>query len=442
MVTLGMKSAPWFFFTFSLGCALTTTAAEPSAIQARLLAREAHAAREAQNFPVFLRKIEEAVSLRPDYPRLLVNLAEAQVVNERPDDAIATLNRLAALGTHSPVDKAAAFTPLRERPDFKAVVTRLEANLAPVGEGEIAFSVPGMTGIIEGIAWREKTREFFFGDVHHRTIWVRAADGKVRRFTEADEALPGVFGIAIDEARGTLWAAVSGVSVMSGADPKIRDSAGLAEFDLETGKLRGVKSVVRDGLPHALGDLAIAPDGSVFATDSMAPMLWRLAPGEASVSLFVENSEFVSLQGLAFTADGTALFVADHSSGLLRVDISTRVVRRLDTPPDTTLIGIDGLTVGPNGDLLAVQNGVRPLRVLQVELTPGGDGVANITVLESGHLSMGAPALGCLSGGNFFFIGNSGWSRFEELDPKPTAPRPVPIFRTKLQSAAPAAKKR
>jgi len=437
-----MKPALRLFFAFSIGCTLSTSAAEPSAIQARILAREGHTAREAQNFPVFLRKMEEAVALRPDYPRLLVNLAEAQVANERLDDAVATLARLAALGTHSPVDKTAAFSPLRERPDFKAVVTRLEANLLPVGSGEIAFSLPGMTGLIEGIAWREKTREFFFGDVHHRAVWVRASDGKVRRFSAADEAVTGVFGLVVDEARGTLWAAVSGVPAMSGADAKVKDSAGIAEFDLQTGELRGVKRIASDGYPHALGDLALAADGSVFATDSLAPILWRLAPQAPAPTPFVESSEFVSLQGLTFSADGSTLYLADHSSGLLRLDLSTRKVSQIDSPPDSTLIGIDGLVLAPNGDLIAVQNGVRPMRVLQLELAPGGDGIARVAVLESGHLTMAAPALGCISNGDFFFIGNSGWSRFEEMEPKPTAPRPVPVFRTKIQTAAPAAKKR
>jgi hypothetical protein len=45
---------------------------------------------------------------------------------------------------------------------------------------------------------------------------------------------------------------------------------------------------------------------------------------------------------------------------------------------------------------------------------------------------MAEPALGCIADGAFVFIGNAGWSRFEDPDPKPTAPRPVPIFRTKL----------
>ena len=46
---------------------------------------------------------------------------------------------------------------------------------------------------------------------------------------------------------------------------------------------------------------------------------------------------------------------------------------------------------------------------------------------------MPAPSLGCIAtGGNLFFIGNAGWSRFEGETITATEPRSVPIFKTKL----------
>lgn len=411
--------------------------AESTAIQVRILTREALAAREAGNLPRFLEKIDSAAALRPDYPRLLVNLAEAQLANGQPEQAVATLVRLAALGVHSPVDKTPAFAALRERDDFKAVVKRLNANLEPAGTGEIAFSLPGMTGLVEGVAYREKTRQYFFGDVHHRGVWVRSPDGKIRRFTPEDNAVFGIFGVAVDEAHNTLWAATSAVPAMRGYTDELANAAGMAEFDLETGELRGVRRVPANGQPHILGDLAVAPDGSVFASDSAAPVLWKLAPGAAAPEVFLESEEFVSLQGLAFNADGNVLYVADYSSGPLGIDLGSRKVWRLEIPTAATLIGLDGLVRAPNGDLLATQNGVRPMRVLRLALDEGRRAVAQVTVLEAAHLTMASLALGCVAGDDFVFIGNSGWSRFEDPEPKETAPRPVPIFRAKLGAVAP-----
>ncbi len=50
---------------------------------------------------------------------------------------------------------------------------------------------------------------------------------------------------------------------------------------------------------------------------------------------------------------------------------------------------------------------------------------------------MADPTLGCIAGGQFVFVGNAGWSRFEGTDIKPTDPRPIPIFHTKLDPAVP-----
>jgi hypothetical protein len=407
-------------------------AAEPAVVTARTLAREALAAHDAKDEKTFLAKMTAAVALRPDYPHLLVNLAEAQTANDQPEAAVATLGRLADLGAHSPVDKDEQLAALRDRKDFQALLVRINANLQPVGEHEIAFTLPGMTGLIDGIAWREKTKEYLFGDVHLRAVWLRAADGTVRRFSEPDDTLPGVFGLAVDEDHGALWAATSTVSAMPGYTPEQDGAAGIAELDLDSGKLRRVARVPADGQAHVLGHVALAPDGAVFATDSVAGVLWRLARDAKEPERFLESDEFVSLQGLVFSPDGKSLFLSDHANGLLRVDLAQRSIRRLDTPPNTTLIGIDGLALAPNGDLLAVQNGLHPIRILRLAVDATGDSVTDVKVLESAHPNMAEPALGCVVGDSFVFIGNAGWSRFEDPDPKPTAPRPVPIFRTKL----------
>lgn len=408
------------------------------------LAREAAAAAEAQDPAGYLAKMEAAAALRPDFPRILVNLAAAQLANEQPDEALATLEKLAALGAHSPVDKSPEFVALRPRKEFQAVVKKLAANLYPKGAGDIAFSIPGMTGVIEGIAWREKTGEFFLGDAHHRGVWVRTPaakdsknkDAKIRRFTPEGEELWGVLGLAVDEANGVLWAATSAVPAMAGFTQQQEGTAGLAEIDLATGEVKRVVPVVRkegDKYSHVLGDLALGPDGTVYLPDSGGPMVWRLPPGGTVLEIVVQSAEFMSLQGIAVARDGSALFLADHANGLLRVDLGSLVVSPLEAPANTTLIGIDALVRAPNGNLIAVQNGLRPNRVLRIALDAGGEAVTGVTVLESAHLNMPAPALGCVAtGGAFFFVGNAGWIRFDEAGAPATAPRPVPIFRTKL----------
>jgi sugar lactone lactonase YvrE len=303
------------------------------------------------------------------------------------------------------------------------------------GEGRIAFSLPGVTGLIEGIAWREKTGEFYFGDVNGRAVWIRNAAGTLRRFTPEGDDLLGVFALAVDEARGALWAATSAVAAMRGFESSMDGTAALAEIDLESGAIRQVIPVPGGGRDsHVLGDLALAPDGTVYLPDSGAAVIWRLSPGATTLERLAQSDEFMSLQGIVVLPSGNALIVADHANGLLAVDLGAGPsVRRLESPPNTTLIGLDGLALAGNGDVIAIQNGVRPNRVLRITLSDGAEQVGDVKILESGHLNMPAPSLGCIAtDGQFFYVGNAGWTRFEGTNGAPTSPRLVPIFRTKL----------
>ena len=162
---------------------------------------------EAKDFAGAMAALESAIALRPDFPQLFLDLARAYVAAERFDDAVGALQRYARFGLHASVDKSEDFVALRSRKDFQEVSKALAANVHPKGDGEIAFTLRDVTGLIEGIAWSEKTGEFYFSDVHHRAVWTRNKDGSLKRFTPEGDELLGVFGLGVDEANATLWAA-------------------------------------------------------------------------------------------------------------------------------------------------------------------------------------------------------------------------------------------
>ena len=62
--------------TCAMGFSLA--AEQPAAAEAMRLAREGAAAAEAKDYATYLARMEEAVALRPDFPRMLVNLAAAR----------------------------------------------------------------------------------------------------------------------------------------------------------------------------------------------------------------------------------------------------------------------------------------------------------------------------------------------------------------------------
>jgi sugar lactone lactonase YvrE len=416
---------------------LAPAPAAPPSVAARKFYHDASGAFEDQNYEAALTLLEKAVALRPDHPRYLGALARLQAMTERPFDALTTLNRLARMGVFLDPEEDESFAPLHGSSDFGDVVQRLRANRDPLGAGHVLFELPAMTGIIEGVTFRATTGDYFFGDVRHRCVWLRGPDGSVQRFSPADAGLLGVFGLAVDEVRGSLWAATTAVAEMEGYRPGDRNRAALVEFALADGRIRRTAALPADGAGHVLGDLTVAADGTVYATDSIAPVIWRLPPGAKQPQRWIESDEFESLQGLAFAADGKALLVADYANGVFYVDLATRAIRSLAPPPNATLVGIDGLAIAPDGSAIAVQNGIEPRRIVRLWFDPAWQTVTRLEVLERGHPAMADPTLGTLVGDRFVFVGTAGWDRFASGGPADAAaPRAVPILATRLPAPA------
>jgi len=399
----------------------------------RQLLQEATAAAKAGDTATVITKLEAARALRPDYPRVRTNLARFYAQAGRPADAMQQLRDLAAMGLVMNIERDDAYAPLRDRPGFAELVAAFATNRSATGRDEAAWAITGMDGIIEGLAVHPATLESFFSDVHHRCIWYRDVGGEsavMKKFSADTDGLLGVFALKIDAARNILWASSSALPEMKGYSDADRGRAFLAAYDLGTRRLARTYSVPPDGRDHVLGDFVAGADGTLYVSDSSSPVIWRLAPGAASLEKWLESGEFVSLQGTALSADGRQLYVADYANGIWRVDLATRVPVLLDAPAHATFFGIDGLYAVPRG-LIAVQNGINPQRIIRIDLAADGT-PSGVRVLGAGHPAMSDLALGQVVAGHFDFIGNSGWSEFEKAK-GPTAARTVNILRTTLE---------
>lgn len=381
--------------------------------QSRALYKTAIDAYKQKDFATFLTNIKEASDLRPQQTELLYTLACGYALNGRADDALATLDRVADIGMSYDVAKDDDLTSLRGDTRFTALVARLAKNGESFGSIETAFTIPEKGLIAEGMAWDSKTKQFFVSSARQRKIYA-IRDRRARVF--ASELPCGIFGMAIDAQRRILWAACSGVEETGGLSPEMKDRARVLAVDLATGRVKQTIAP-RDDAPHLFGDLALAPNGDVYVTDSRVPNIYLVRNGR--LETVVRNGPFASLQGVA-VAGKSMLLVADYSRGIVAVDIRTGDSRVLTTPPDITLLGIDGIYLH-GGSLIAVQNGTNPKRILRIGVSRDLTRVEKVEVLAAAHASMNDPTLGVLAGDAFYFNGNSGWELFgtgKPVDPE------------------------
>jgi sugar lactone lactonase YvrE len=189
--------------------------------------------------------------------------------------------------------------------------------------------------------------------------------------------------------------------------------SGLFQYDLSTGALLAKIVLPRGDARHILNDFCLSREGDLYVTDNQSGEIFRLPAGSDSLEAFVEPGLFVSPQGICLTADERLLFVADYPTGVHGLDRETGEWFRLEPDENTTLYGIDGLTCY-DGDLIAIQNGVQPNRVLRIELEPGGRAIEHVTLIEANHPTFGEPTLGTIQDGWFYYIANSQWGQLGE----------------------------
>jgi hypothetical protein len=184
-----------------------------------------------------------------------------------------------------------------------------------------------------------------------------------------------------------------------------------------------------DGKEHALGDMALGTDGTVYVSDGLGGGVYRIGPEtDAQLAPLVPPGLLRSPQTPVPSPDGTRLLVPDYSRGIAIVDLQRPgTVAWLAHEPALAVYGIDGLYLRGH-DLIAVQNGTVPERLLLLRLDPGFTRVTSWSVMLARAPGLGDPTHGLVAGREFQFIANSGWDRVDEqghIDTTATADNPA-----------------
>ena len=180
----------------------------------------------------------------------------------------------------------------------------------------------------------------------------------------AENGLRSLFGVFADEGRKVLWACA--IPNMF-AQPRQTGTSALKAFDLATGALKASYDFPADK-PSACNDIAVARDGTVYASETLSGRILVLRRGANALALFADSPDLVGIDGIAIAGDGK-IYINNVRKNLFQ---------RVDTKPDGSYAGLTPITLS---DALNGPDGLRSMggnRFLQAE-GPGGR-VAIITV--------------------------------------------------------------
>ncbi|HEX2217847.1 MAG TPA: SMP-30/gluconolactonase/LRE family protein [Gemmatimonadales bacterium] len=366
---------------------------------------------EARDLPLFLDHARQAQALRPTHGGVTWALASALALNGDREGALRTLHHFAALGYSADLAADSDFTSLRDTEAYSELVRRLKRNREPLVASRPAFELPERDLLAEGIAYDAGGDVFYVGSVRKGRIFRVSRGGEVSEAATLEGMGLAPLGLRVDDRRRVLWVAAAALPQSTGYQPSDSGRSAILRFDLRTRRFQGRYEPPPDGRPHLIGDLVVSRAGALYATDSRAPIVYRLAPGAGRLEPFVESPLLLSAQGLALAPDERTLYVADYARGLLRVDLRARDVSMMETTDGVLALGIDGLYFH-RGGLVGIQNGVVPHRVARFTFDTTGRRLVRAEVLERAHPSYQEPTLGVLVDDELFYVANSQWERF------------------------------
>ncbi len=356
-----------------------------------------------------IHRLEGELRAAPDHGGILFLLARERALAGDPAGALRDLERAIATGLDLEVEAENAFLPLRNKPEFMALLDRALDQRVVARTSTEAFRVPERDLIPEGLAHDPVTGDFFLGSLFKRKI-VRigsreeaSGQPRIRDFaTSGQDGLWEVLGMKVDAKRRRLW-------VMTAAGPAAGAQEGCSAalvYDLVTGTLARRYLVDNAKAKHLFNDVALAADGGAFLTDSEAGAVWRIDPDKDAPEPLLKPGSLNYPNGIALSADEKRLYVADFAHGLSIVDVASGQIRALPHPSNVSLHGVDGLYRHESG-LIAVQNGAGTERIVRFRLDTDGLQVLSLDILESRNPAFAIPTTGVIVGSEFYYIANS-----------------------------------
>jgi streptogramin lyase len=185
-----------------------------------------------------------------------------------------------------------------------------------------------------------------------------------------------VLGVFADEPAGTLWVCASATGGRGGA-PVVGETA-LKAFSLKDASFKASYPFPNGGLCN---DIAVAKDGTVYATGTTGARVLRLKKGASSFDAWAADAMLLgTVDGVALLADGNVYVNSVGQGTLLRIPVkadgSAGAITKLET--SRPLTQPDGMRSVGSKTMLLVEGAGR-----LDEVTINGD-KAEIKVLREG----------------------------------------------------------
>ncbi len=404
------------------------TTAEPLPDNVPALLVKANEAYGDGDYILFRDSLLRLREMRPNNGEYMYQLVIAYALLDDKSSAYDLMLRMQQQGLSYDFNTTSNSLNIRGTEVFDYVNDLMKMAGTPVGESEVVFTLPETVLRPDSIRWDETRQKFLVGTLATGAIIAVAEDGQVSELLKADNenGMWSVFDMLIDPARNRLWVSSAATGAFEAFSPVDKGRSALFEFNLETLELVHRYPVPVDGRPHILGSMVLANNGDILIADRALPILYRKAADEKKLKAVIASKDLISMRGLAIEPDGRRAYVADREMGIMVVDFDSQKAGILAVAATLNLGGIDGLFFW-NKHLIIIQNGIKPQRVMRLELDDTGTRVISVRPLAVAQEYFDFPSFGTIKGEELYYFANSQWSGSKDN-------KPVTVLRTPLDS--------
>lgn len=415
-------------------------AATPQTEQLGVWLARAARAYDTEDHQAWVEALENLHRMRPHNPDFMYQLVTGYALTDQLEKAFDMMLRMQQQGLSYDWDENPDVESLRKHSLYDHLNNLMKEAGQPFGDARRVAGLAEDISMPEALAHDAATGRLFVGTVRDGRILVRPADDdgvdwKPFASPETVEGLHAVFDLIADSERGHLWVATGMTSQYRDYKQSEFGRSRLIKLDLASGEKLAEYKVPADGHPHLLGAMTQGPDGAIYAADSLAPVIYRLRPDADRPERFARHPIFTGLRGLAISADGKNLYVADYELGLFVIqgDESPNIFA-LGIPRQLNVAGIDGVYWWEDS-LITIQNGVSPQRVQRLELDESGTRVTAVHPLVAAHPQFDTPTFGTLKGDELVFLGASHWDKVDGRGRPVSGKLPeIPVLATRVDS--------
>ncbi|HEY0627047.1 MAG TPA: SMP-30/gluconolactonase/LRE family protein [Allosphingosinicella sp.] len=349
--------------------------------------------------------LNEAVARFPNSAALQQRRLDLALNASDAATALDAASRLASMGAGLPPPVREQLGKVIGAEAAERLIPIFNSNSAPIAPSNVHATIPAAHRLIEGVAWDSRRSQLYATSVVDRRLLAVTREGV--REVAGPSGIGSLFTGHYDSANDRIWLVAASVEQTPADGGRF---AGLLSFSPAA-----PAAVIRLPLPAAgeagPNDIAAARDGTLYVSDMVTGAIYRCRPGCSAPETFVTPRTLRSAHGMAVSQDQKRLYVADFRYGLASVDLATGQVSQVAAPSDMMLDGIDGL-FAYDGDLIGIQGGTFPARIVRLSLSRDGRRVERLRVLERANPAWGEPTLGTIAGNRLLYVANAQWERY------------------------------